>query len=312
MWNPNGVIICKESNNQQNPIIVEDGSGGAIIAWTDERSEIGNKDIYAQRVDSSGVTQWGIDGLPICTADSTQDTPLIAGSGDGAIVVLTDKRSGDWDIYGSTSTDGTTWSTEQRLVASNDNDDQTSPALVVDGQSPNRAHVVWREGPVGNRDIYIATSGDGFATNAVTQITVDPSEQTEPAIAVDASNGLYVLWTDGRNASEDIYGAAGSPWTNVAVVTKAAGQSSPVLAVESAGAMLHMLWVDGTSGDSGIYYASSDGLPGSPLTGSNVIDGYAVLATELSVGEISAALTMLQLKGLVRRIAGARFLRVKR
>ena len=35
-------------------------------------------------------------------------------------------------------------------------------------------------------------------------------------------------------------------------------------------------------------------------------------ATELSVGQVSAALTMLQLKGLVRRVAGARFLRVKR
>ena len=35
-------------------------------------------------------------------------------------------------------------------------------------------------------------------------------------------------------------------------------------------------------------------------------------ATDLSAGEISAALTMLQLKGLVRPIAGARFLRVKR
>ena len=35
-------------------------------------------------------------------------------------------------------------------------------------------------------------------------------------------------------------------------------------------------------------------------------------ATELSAGEISAALTMLQLKGLMRRMAGARFLRIKR
>lgn len=35
-------------------------------------------------------------------------------------------------------------------------------------------------------------------------------------------------------------------------------------------------------------------------------------ATDLSAGEVSASLTMLQLKGLVRPIAGARFLRVKR
>ena len=35
-------------------------------------------------------------------------------------------------------------------------------------------------------------------------------------------------------------------------------------------------------------------------------------ATELSAGEVSASLTMLQLKGLIRPLAGARFLRVKR
>ena len=35
-------------------------------------------------------------------------------------------------------------------------------------------------------------------------------------------------------------------------------------------------------------------------------------ATVLSAGQVSAALTMLQLKGLIRQLAGARFLRVKR
>jgi hypothetical protein len=55
-------------------------------------------------------------------------------------------------------------------------------------------------------------------------------------------------------------------------VTKAAGQSSPAIAVESAGSVLHILWVDQTSGNSDIYYASSNGLPSSPLTGTNLID----------------------------------------
>ena len=56
------------------------------------------------------------------------------------------------------------------------------------------------------------------------------------------------------------------------IVNKAAGQSSPAIAVESAGSILHLLWVDQTSGDKDIYYASSDGLPSSPLSGSNLID----------------------------------------
>jgi hypothetical protein len=55
-------------------------------------------------------------------------------------------------------------------------------------------------------------------------------------------------------------------------VTKAADQSSPAIAVESTGSILHILWVDQTSGNSDIYYASSNGLPGSPLTGTNLID----------------------------------------
>ena len=83
---------------------------------------------------------------------------------------------------------------------------------------------------------------------------------------------MYVLWTDARNSSSDIYGAAGAGWTNVPIVTKAAGQSSPAIAVESTGSILHILWVDQTSGNSDIYYASSNGLPSSPLTGTNLID----------------------------------------
>ena len=58
----------------------------------------------------------------------------------------------------------------------------------------------------------------------------------------------------------------------MAVVTKSAAQSSPAIAAESSGSILHFVWVDQTSGDSDIYYASSDGLPSSPLDGTNLVD----------------------------------------
>jgi hypothetical protein len=47
-WTADGVVICDELFDQTMPQLVGDDSGGAIIAWEDERAV--NKDIYAQYV----------------------------------------------------------------------------------------------------------------------------------------------------------------------------------------------------------------------------------------------------------------------
>ncbi len=62
--------VCTASGDQQVPLITSDGSGGAIITWYDNRS--GNRDIYAQRVNSDGAAQWTADGVAICTASGDQ------------------------------------------------------------------------------------------------------------------------------------------------------------------------------------------------------------------------------------------------
>ncbi len=249
------------------PATARDSSGNIWAVW--HAGPSGSRDIYLAKL-TAGSSTFGA-GAQITTDAADQCNPAVAlGADDKLYVVWQDNRRRNWDIYGSTSTDGTAWSDQQRITDSNDN--QINPALAVDSQSPNRAHVVWQDDRAGNQDIYIATSGNAFITNTITRITSNTSDQATPAIAVDSSNTVYVLWTDARNSSKDIYGAAGSSWTNIPVVTKAADQSSPAVAVESAGSILHILWVDQTSGDSDIYYASSSGLPSSPLTGSNTID----------------------------------------
>ena len=45
-WLCNGTQVCTQPESQGNMSIVADGSGGAIMAWTDYRS--GDYDIYAQ------------------------------------------------------------------------------------------------------------------------------------------------------------------------------------------------------------------------------------------------------------------------
>jgi len=69
-WAANGVAICTAIGAQQNPRMVSDGTGGAILAWQDDRNASPNFDIYAQRVSGAGVVQWAANGVAVC-ADPT-------------------------------------------------------------------------------------------------------------------------------------------------------------------------------------------------------------------------------------------------
>ncbi len=71
-WSANGVAICTETGDQYGAMIVNNGAGGAIIAWLDYRSGT-NYDIYAQRINASGSVQWSANGVAICTATGTQN-----------------------------------------------------------------------------------------------------------------------------------------------------------------------------------------------------------------------------------------------
>ncbi len=99
-WAADGVAICTETGDQRAQQLISDGSAGAIITWADLRSGTYN-DIYAQRVDSSGAMQWTADGVAICTAPYSQNSPqLISDDSAGAIITWHDRRSGtDNDIY---------------------------------------------------------------------------------------------------------------------------------------------------------------------------------------------------------------------
>jgi hypothetical protein len=253
------------------PTTVRDSNGNIYAVW--HAGPTGSRDIYFAKL-AEGAGSFG--GSTRLTADpADQCNPAIAlGSSDKLYVVWQDNRRGNWDVYVSTSVDGVNWSAERLVTDSNDN--QINPAIAIDRSSPNRAHIVWEHyGTDNNYDIYIGTSSDAFATKTVSQITSVVSDQTEPAIAVDSGNTVYVVWTDYRNGSSDIYGAASSgSWTNKAVVSGGSGsnQSSPAIAAETAGSILHLLWVDDTPGNKDVYYAATDGLPSGPLTGSSIID----------------------------------------
>jgi hypothetical protein len=177
---------------------------------------------------------------------------------------------GIWNVCLSVSADGHQWSEPATIADSNDN--QVNPAIAAGSLPSGLVALAWQGDVAGDQDIYVATVVDGLAR--VAQVTTDPADQTEPVIAIDGQDTIVVLWTDARNESSDIYGAASTDgsWTNVPIVNIDSNQSQPALAIAPEGGMLHVAWVDDIGGDADVFYAASEGLPTLPLAGVDLID----------------------------------------
>ncbi len=86
LWAADGVPICNVPGNQDmygdGLVCGSDGDGGAYMFFEDWRNDSSgtteNVDIYGQRVNASGNTLWGANGLAICTAPGNQFTRSVA------------------------------------------------------------------------------------------------------------------------------------------------------------------------------------------------------------------------------------------
>ena len=142
LWGEDHIRIC-QSTIYKAPAIVSDGRGGAFIVWNDVRGS--DPDIYAQRIDSSGVIQWKENGLPVTIAYGSQSDPAaIADDNGGIIVAWSDFRNNAnfGDIYAQrlAGTGYALWPTNG-VVVSTANGQQLYPSLASDGQGG--AAFVW-------------------------------------------------------------------------------------------------------------------------------------------------------------------------
>ncbi|OFV83548.1 MAG: hypothetical protein A2W26_10230 [Acidobacteria bacterium RBG_16_64_8] len=159
--------------------VVSDGSGGALIAWTDARSDTG--DIYCQRIlgDGSVAPGWTADGVPICRQPGLQDLPTIASDGSGgALITWEDARAGSRDVYvqrvSATGAIADGWP-ENGLAVCTADGDQVTPRIASDGFGG--AVIAWTDGRNGSRDIYAAkVAGNGIVPTRLALV----SAQAEP------------------------------------------------------------------------------------------------------------------------------------
>jgi hypothetical protein len=107
LWSTTGVSVCTATGDQTVPMIINDGAGGAIITWEDDRYDGVTTHIFSQRVNSQGSTLWTLNGVAICTAINYQYDPMIVTNDDnGAIITWWDARDdGNSHIYAQSVND---------------------------------------------------------------------------------------------------------------------------------------------------------------------------------------------------------------
>ena len=143
-WTEHGIPVCSAPQNQESPVMVSDGAGGAIIVWQDKRN--GNNDIYAQRLNSSGEMQWSADGIAVTAAAGNQNEPVAMSDNAGGIIVSWwDYRSDPFaDIYAQkiNASGIRLWNSNGTAVCTAPGY-QESPALASDGDQG--AIIVWAD-----------------------------------------------------------------------------------------------------------------------------------------------------------------------
>ncbi len=210
-WTSNGVAICTATGQQNEPQIISDGSGGAIITWEDPRSGSGY-DIYARCVDSAGTVKWTSNGVAICTASNNQRDPqLISDGSGGAIITWYDYRNiSNRDIYAQyiNCTGAVKWINNGMAVCSAIGD-QSYPQLISDGSGG--AIITWQDSRNGSQsDIYAqrvnSTGSIKWMSNGV-PVSTATGNQFLPQITSDGSGGAIITWYDSRSSGSglDIY-----------------------------------------------------------------------------------------------------------
>ena len=233
VWMPSAVTISAATGSQGTllvPVGVEDGSGGAIFAWLDNRA--GNIDIYAGRVDANGNTAiagWTADGVAVCTAAGTQQSLSACSDGSGGIIIVwADSRGSNQDIYAQriNSSGTAVWQANGVTVCA-DSRGQSLPAIVSDGAGG--AIVVWQDGR-NDGDIYAqritAGGGAAWAANGIAVCAAAGSVGWHAA-APAPGGGVYAAWQDKRSdANGDVY----AQYINASGATQWTADGIPVVA----------------------------------------------------------------------------------
>ncbi len=205
LWAANGVLIAQSTDLIILPRMIPDGTGGAVIAWEDDRnSGTTGPDIYAQRISAGGVVQWGVNGLVVCNASFAQNSvDLALGAFGNTVITWQDFRSlGPTDVYAqAVDPSGATQWTANGIQICTANGNQFGPRIVGDGTGIGGCIIGWEDRRSGNPDIY-AQRVQGYSG-----VIGHPEPTIVSVTDVPSDNGGFVTvqWQPGEPAQLNFF-----------------------------------------------------------------------------------------------------------
>ncbi len=259
-------------NASDNPYCFRVTNGGSAIDAYDvypEASIIGDDNVYITGLDANGNELWAVKRVNADNSSANQSYPRIALSEVGGTattaVVWQDSRSGNWDIYAqSFDVNGNKlWNGGSDLAITASSTNEYSPVVAI---GPDDGVVIaWVEDTPGGSVIYLGkydlSDGSGLWPHAFLAVS-SIFDVDEPSIAVDASNNIYLAYTETAAGINTAYLAkydpTGSQLWDVPANTEAAiaNQKETAVALDSSG--IYITWSDNRENNYDIYTQKYD------------------------------------------------------
>lgn len=243
-----GIEICAAEYWQGYPSITFD-STNFVVAWGDMRNS-SSSDVYGTRVSPAGIVLDSL-GIAISIANYDQWHVYVAFGGTNCLVVWGDERGGLYtDVYGARVSPSGVVLDSTNILISREAYSQWYSSVAFD--SINYL-VVWEDERSGTKDIYATrVSQTGTILDPLGIIIASASnDQATPSVTFDGTN-YFVVWSDERGSSLDIYGARINQsgividTQGIAISTASYSQHSP--SVVFGGTNFLVAWGDERSG----------------------------------------------------------------
>ena len=291
VWLNNGKSVCNDAADQTAPVLTADGNGGTIITWQDWRN--GNRDIYAQRIDSSGNILWTSNGVSVAIKNSHQQGPRIVSDGaQGAVIVWEDSINGNWDIFAQRiNNNGVTQWTSGGIAVCTATGNQVNPKIVAD--AGGSVYIVWQDRRNGNDyDVYcqkLNSAGAVQWTANGVAVSTATNSQINPKITLDNSGAVIIAWQHfNTGVGYDVYAqrlnsAGALQWTTTGIQVCALNGNQSAIDVTSEnvtdGAIIS--WKDGRNTNVNIYCQKVD------LSGNRMWTSNGVLVSNAARNQIN-------------------------
>ncbi len=209
-WVDNGVAVRQGVHIEWQRTGDSGASGELIFAWSDTRT--GDRDIYIQKIDTTGAALWGDTGIRATVADGRQEDPVLVSDGaGGAFLAWIDYRSDEYgDVYGQhlNSNGELSWDPAGVPLAVNTGAQQS--ANMARGAT-GVAYVIWDDASLSESgDIFgtVLTLDGPLSSGGTDGLPVVSAFGTQTNHSIETSGSeVVVVWRDTRDVNDaDIFG----------------------------------------------------------------------------------------------------------